>query len=241
MAKIRRADFSPDEWRVLALSTTEMCDNENEPGRVASAGAGSDQGPLLWSNPVTIPQATGNPSARQPLSKRARFEVFKRDGFACQYCGQHPPNVMLEVDHITPVAEGGGSEADNLVTACFNCNRGKAYIPLSVVPKSLPEKAAEVEEMEAQLAGYREVMQARADRIEDDMWTIADELVPDASRDGMRRDWLQSIKTFNTRLSLHDVKDAAFLARARLPYSDRRRFLYFCKVCWSKIKEPPNG
>ena len=27
------------------------------------------------------------------LSKKARFEIFKRDGFVCQYCGAHPPKV----------------------------------------------------------------------------------------------------------------------------------------------------
>lgn len=29
------------------------------------------------------------------ISKRLRFEVFKRDGFVCQYCGNHPPAVVL--------------------------------------------------------------------------------------------------------------------------------------------------
>lgn len=186
--------------------------------------------------PMTIPDDTVNPPARQPLSKRTRFEVFKRDGFVCQYCGQHPPDVMLEVDHITPVVDGGSNDEENLVTACFNCNRGKAHIPLNVVPKSLGEKAAEVVEREEQLAGYRVIMEARADRIDADRWEVADILVPNASRDGMRRDWLRSIMTFNERLPLHVVKEAANLARDRIRYSEKRCFLYFCKVCWNHIK-----
>ena len=36
---------------------------------------------------------------RKPLSKKIRFEVFKRDAFTCQYCGQMAPDVLLEVDH----------------------------------------------------------------------------------------------------------------------------------------------
>lgn len=60
------------------------------------------------------------------LSKRTRFEVFKRDGFTCQYCGQTPPTVILEVDHINPRANGGTDVVINLITACFDCNRGKA-------------------------------------------------------------------------------------------------------------------
>ena len=37
---------------------------------------------------------------RVPMSKKMRFDVFKRDGFQCQYCGSTPPSVVLEVDHI---------------------------------------------------------------------------------------------------------------------------------------------
>lgn len=60
------------------------------------------------------------------LSKRVRFEVFKRDGFRCTYCGQNPPQVVLEVDHIIPRANGGKDEIGNLTTSCFDCNRGKS-------------------------------------------------------------------------------------------------------------------
>ena len=171
------------------------------------------------------------------ISKKIRFEVFKRDGFVCQYCGAHPPNVVLEVDHIISVRDRGTDDENNLVTACFNCNRGKGAEPLSSVPKNLAEKGADIQEREEQLRGYREIMQGRLDRIEDDMWGVAEELVPDSSKEGMHRSWLRSIKTFNERLPLHEVMDAAELARARVPYSDRRRFLYFCKVCWNKITD----
>lgn len=64
--------------------------------------------------------------ARQPLKKSVRFEVFKRDSFTCQYCGQKSPDVVLEVDHITPVADGGDNDILNLVTACKACNAGKS-------------------------------------------------------------------------------------------------------------------
>lgn len=62
---------------------------------------------------------------REPLSKKIRFEVFKRDSFTCQYCGSKAPDVILEVDHIKPVKEGGDNDLMNLITSCFNCNRGK--------------------------------------------------------------------------------------------------------------------
>lgn len=173
---------------------------------------------------------------RKPLSKRVRFAVFKRDGFVCQYCGKHPPDVVLECDHIVPVVEGGGDDEGNLVTACFDCNRGKAGIPLSVVPQSLADKAAEMREREDQLAGYRAIAQARADRIEDDMWRVADTLETDASKNGFRREYLRSIRMFNERLPLHSVIDAADMARAKFPYNRAKCFKYFCGICWNKIK-----
>ena len=44
---------------------------------------------------------------RKPISKKLRFEVFKRDSFTCQYCGKSAPDVVLHIDHIKPVKEGG--------------------------------------------------------------------------------------------------------------------------------------
>lgn len=67
---------------------------------------------------------------RKSTGKRLRFEIFKRDGFVCQYCGAQPPDVVLVVDHITPVAAGGTNDPMNLITACETCNQGKADKPL---------------------------------------------------------------------------------------------------------------
>lgn len=72
---------------------------------------------------------------RKPVSKSVRFEVFKRDSFTCQYCGEKAPDVILEIDHITPVAGGGGNDILNLVTACRSCNSGKS-------DRSISDKAA---------------------------------------------------------------------------------------------------
>lgn len=62
---------------------------------------------------------------RKSLTKKTRFEVFKRDKFQCQYCGNTAPEVVLNVDHIDPVANGGSNELINLITSCFDCNQGK--------------------------------------------------------------------------------------------------------------------
>lgn len=71
------------------------------------------------------------PKKRQPISKRVRFEVFKRDSFKCQYCGKFAPEAVLHVDHISPVSKGGTADILNLITSCADCNSGKSDIPLS--------------------------------------------------------------------------------------------------------------
>lgn len=72
---------------------------------------------------------TANP--RQPISKKTRFEILKRDKFTCQYCGKRAPDVLLEVDHVEPVVKGGKSTLLNLITSCEDCNRGKGPRELS--------------------------------------------------------------------------------------------------------------
>lgn len=171
-------------------------------------------------------------SERRPLSKRTRFEVFKRDGFACQYCGATPPKVILEVDHIDPLALGGSDEMDNLITACFSCNRGKAAVPLNVVPQSLADKAAEVAEREEQLAGYQAILAAKRERLERDTWSV---FAHWTGQEETTQERFQSVKRFVEMLGLDAVLDAVDSTLAARFYSERREFLYFCKVCWNKV------
>lgn len=62
---------------------------------------------------------------RKNIPQKVRFEVFKRDSFKCQYCGGTSPDILLEVDHIKPVKEGGDNDITNLITSCQACNSGK--------------------------------------------------------------------------------------------------------------------
>jgi hypothetical protein len=66
-------------------------------------------------------------ASREPIPAGLRFAVLRRDGFRCAYCGRgEPENVKLHIDHIVPVARGGRTELENLVTACATCNVGKS-------------------------------------------------------------------------------------------------------------------
>ena len=56
-----------------------------------------------------------------------RFNVFLRDKFACQYCGDKKD---LTFDHLLPKSKGGLTDWENVVTACSTCNvrkGGKLY------------------------------------------------------------------------------------------------------------------
>ncbi len=51
-----------------------------------------------------------------------RFNVFLRDGFACQYCGGQRRSEDLTFDHVVPRSRGGATRWSNVVTACGRCN-----------------------------------------------------------------------------------------------------------------------
>ncbi len=92
-----------------------------------------------------------------------RFEIFKRDGFACRYCGNHPPDVLLEVDHLNPLSAGGDNDEMNLVTACAGCNRGKSDKLLAEV-KPRPDADLAYLEIEQEAAELRRYIHSKQQR-----------------------------------------------------------------------------
>ncbi|NCY23474.1 MAG: HNH endonuclease [Alphaproteobacteria bacterium] len=63
------------------------------------------------------------PSARRPAF--TRFNVFLRDSFECQYCGDGFPAHDLTFDHVIPRSRGGLTSWTNVVAACGPCNLRK--------------------------------------------------------------------------------------------------------------------
>lgn len=102
---------------------------------------------------------------RRTISKTVRFEVFKRDSFQCQYCGASAPDVLLQIDHIKPIARGGTNEITNLITACAGCNAGKKDRPLhdSIIIKKNKAQLNELQERRQQL----EMMMQWAESLQD--------------------------------------------------------------------------
>ncbi len=62
------------------------------------------------------------------MTKKLREFIKRRDNFTCCNCGNSThieQNLLLEIDHIIPVAKGGRTVEDNLQTLCWKCNRAK--------------------------------------------------------------------------------------------------------------------
>jgi len=174
---------------------------------------------------------------RKSLSKKVRFDVFKRDGFICQYCGNHPPTVILEVDHIDPVALGGSNDGDNLLTSCFDCNRGKSCVPLNIAPDTVSKKAEVLEEKELQIKAYRKLIKANRSRLTRDVRKVCK--VFEEFNDGttLSATSKASIKScFLPKLDVDEVESA--MEKACLKVTDPERvFKYFYGICWLKIKD----
>lgn len=63
--------------------------------------------------------------------KFSRYNVFYRDNFQCQYCGDIKEADDLTFDHVIPRSHGGKTEWTNIVTACHPCNTKKGSKLLS--------------------------------------------------------------------------------------------------------------
>jgi 5-methylcytosine-specific restriction endonuclease McrA len=65
----------------------------------------------------------------RPHIKLSRREIFRRDNYACQYCGRRTSDLTL--DHVVPKHLGGSHDWTNVVAACPGCNHRKGSRKLS--------------------------------------------------------------------------------------------------------------
>lgn len=56
-----------------------------------------------------------------------RFNVFLRDRWECQYCGDPFKTHELTFDHVIPRSRGGRTSWGNIVAACRPCNTVKGH------------------------------------------------------------------------------------------------------------------
>jgi len=71
------------------------------------------------------PHVTGGSVSRKNKVRFSRTNVFTRDGFRCQYCGDRKGTDELNYDHVVPRVRGGKTGWENIVTSCYACNDRK--------------------------------------------------------------------------------------------------------------------
>ena len=73
-----------------------------------------------------------------------RKELYERDQWICQYCGEKVSTKNITLDHFIPHHSGGSNKKENLRTACLMCNSvksGKNYEEAAVhLLKSIQER-----------------------------------------------------------------------------------------------------
>lgn len=177
------------------------------------------------------------------VSKRLRYEILRRDSYTCRYCGRSAPEVPLRVDHVTPVALGGGDEPTNLATSCRDCNSGKssaspdATLVAGVSDDALrwaaamSEAADELREQQAPKLAYREVFQTAWNG-----WTW--------ERDGKKetfdlpKDWKGSLDAFREAGLPQDVwPDIVEKSMTNKTVRSENLFRYCCGIGWRMVGE----
>jgi hypothetical protein len=173
------------------------------------------------------------------ISTRTRFEILKRDGFRCRYCGATAVDVLLHVDHVVPRAGGGTDDAANLITACADCNLGKSDVPLDEsrlrhgpAPEDAHEHAAQVREY---LEAVKEVEAAKEE---------LSEYIADYWREQMGCDplvvWYRALRSMTTTHPVERILRAIDATAAKRPYSDTAKMKYFYG-CLRRMAERDGG
>ncbi|MFI9598873.1 HNH endonuclease [Streptomyces sp. NPDC052043] len=176
------------------------------------------------------------------VSKRLRYEIFRRDAHTCRCCGASAPDVPLRVDHVTPVALGGTDTADNLVTSCEPCNSGKSSSSPDAThvaavsddalrwADAMKQAAGNLREQETPKLEYRDAFLGEWNR-----WHVGKD---DANKVPLPKDWKQSVERFRVAgipvWMWADIVDAGMGNDKVKPDNT---FRYCCGIAWNKVTE----
>lgn len=149
------------------------------------------------------------PPKRKAVPKKVRFEVFKRDMFTCQYCGAKSPDVLLELDHVNPVANGGNNDPMNLLTACQSCNSGKGKRLLND-QTMLEKQRRQLEELSERRAQVKMMLDWRQEieRLEDEQIVALNDVVTRKWNIAITPAGCRTVRQWLKKHSLQEILDA---------------------------------
>jgi len=176
------------------------------------------------------------------VSKPLRYQVLRRENYACRYCGRGAPEVRLEIDAVVPEALGGShKDPANLVAACSDCNRGKAAsspdAPLvaDVAQDALRWASAMQQAAAEMLARSEEVTEAQQ-RFDAawGAWTCGERKQPVPRDPG----WKNSVDALLAAgLPIEVIEECIHIAMSRRNVSADGTFRYMCGVAWKKVTQ----
>lgn len=170
-------------------------------------------------------------TTRHSISKKLRFEIFKRDAFKCQYCGQVAPDVVLHIDHIKPVADGGDNDISNLITACVDCNSGKGARLLGD-NTTVEKQRKQLEELNERREQLQLMLQWRDGllSIEEDKVNAAVERFEELTDCTINDNGTKTLKKLIKKYGLEEVLEAISISTTQ--YEDSQKaFDYISRIC----------
>jgi hypothetical protein len=184
-------------------------------------------------NPVSDDTAP----ARKPISRRLRFEILRRDNYACRYCGGSAPDVALTVDHVLPVALGGGDDPSNLVTACAGCNAGKTSTsPSSRVVADVSAAALMYARALAQAVTERTTKLDAEEELIRTFWKDWDQFMP-GKCPPLSSHWERTILNYwEAGLTPDDLNRYMQIAQCALDVEWQDTWRYFCGCCRNELE-----
>ena len=170
------------------------------------------------------------------VSKRTRYEVLRRDGHRCRYCGSHADDSPLTVDHVTPKSLGGSDSPSNLVAACKDCNAGKA----SANPDS--EHVAKVADDAVRWAMAMKKASDDAAEVREKKYAVVEPFL-DAwyalglAGSPMPPGWESSVvRWLDIGLTMDDLIELVAVTSSK-KIKEQGRFSYFAGCCWNVVRE----
>jgi hypothetical protein len=155
------------------------------------------------------------------------------------------PDVVLEVDHINPVKNGGKNEIINLLTSCYDCNRGKGAKLLSdnQVIKQQQEQLKEINERREQLKLMLS-WKKELSKFEDEQVEIINSMISDCSTQCLNDYGKAEIKKHIKKYGISEVIESTRLSIEQYHKGDDENISkvinYIPRICLNRITQKNN-